>query len=185
VPGAAVHAYPRHPTNCLVEEESRDDDHVGSTVTPLTNGHYVVASPHWDSSIAANAGAVTWCDGTSGCTGTPSIDNSLVGEQPDDFIGSRRAWPLPNGHYAVINSAWDRGATADAGAVTPGFGWGPMAGVVTADNGVRGTAATRGEDLQFDYDPIYHQFIVGRPGDNMVTLFRWGGVYLPVVTRQS
>ena len=159
------------------------DDQVGTEVTALTNGHYVVASPFWNSSSAADAGAVTWCDGTSGCTGTPSIDNSLVGEQLDDMIGVRGASPLPNGHYAVINSCYDWGATADAGAVTPGFGWGSMTGAITADNSVRGAAAARGEDLQFDYDPVNHQFIVGRPGDNMVTLFRWAAVYLPAITR--
>ena len=48
----------------------------------LANGNYVVRSPYWDNGAAADAGAVTWGDGTSGVTGAVSAANSLVGSRP-------------------------------------------------------------------------------------------------------
>jgi hypothetical protein len=52
---------------------------VGSSVTALMNGNYVVLSPFWN----GNRGAVTWVSGTSGQTldssGIVSPQNSLVG----------------------------------------------------------------------------------------------------------
>ena len=61
---------------------STADDQVGNGgITVLTNGNFVVSSPSWDnpSPVAADAGAVTWCSATTGCNGTVSAANSLVG----------------------------------------------------------------------------------------------------------
>jgi hypothetical protein len=38
-------------------------DRVGLFAAPLSQGHYVVASPFWSNGAAAFAGAVTWRDG--------------------------------------------------------------------------------------------------------------------------
>ena len=60
----------------------------GTAVTALSNGNYVVASPHWSS----NKGAITWVNGSTGQTGnstnTISSGNSLVGSTTGDFVGA-------------------------------------------------------------------------------------------------
>ncbi|HET8942885.1 MAG TPA: hypothetical protein VFN13_12955, partial [Rudaea sp.] len=47
-------------------------DSVGSGVTALSNGNYVVASSGWSNGGASSAGAVTWGNGGTGLTGTVS-----------------------------------------------------------------------------------------------------------------
>ena len=64
--------------NSLVGSMANDD--VGSGgVTALADGNYVVCSPNWDNTVNANAGAATWCSGTTGVIGVISAANSLVG----------------------------------------------------------------------------------------------------------
>ncbi len=78
---------------------STANDFVGNNgVTVLTNGNYVVGTLFWDGA-AANVGAVTWCDKTSGCSGTVSSLNSLVGSTAGDGVGNVTA--LTNGNYVV------------------------------------------------------------------------------------
>jgi hypothetical protein len=80
------------------------EDNVGSGgVTALTNGNYVVSSPDWDNGGLADAGAVTWKDGTAGVTGTVSAANSLVGSSPGDQVGLHRVTALANGNYVVAS----------------------------------------------------------------------------------
>ena len=43
-------------------------DAVGSQITTLTNGNYVVRSPSWDNGAVADTGAVTWGNGAAGIT---------------------------------------------------------------------------------------------------------------------
>ena len=59
-------------------------DRVGSGVTALANGNYVVASPDW----SKTKGAATWVSGTVGLTGTVSVTNSLVGTTPEPLAVS-------------------------------------------------------------------------------------------------
>ena len=47
-------------------------------IAALTNGNYVVSSPHWDDGSTADVGAVTWGNGATGITGVVSPANSLV-----------------------------------------------------------------------------------------------------------
>ncbi len=54
-------------------------DVIGTSVTALANGNYIVTSTSWDDGATANAGAVTVCTGTAGCTGAVSRGNSLAG----------------------------------------------------------------------------------------------------------
>ena len=58
---------------------------VGGSVTVLSNGNYVVASPLWSN----QTGAVTWGSGTAGVKGTISASNSLVGSGGGDLVGAR------------------------------------------------------------------------------------------------
>jgi hypothetical protein len=170
---------------------STADDKVGSVrLTALTNGNYVVASPYWDNGAVVDAGAATWGAGTTGIVGEVSATNSLVGSTEGDSVGSD--WPgmraVSNGHYVLPSPYWDNGATVDAGAVTWGDGSGGTTGPITAENSVLGTAEDGGESMCWAYDDVNHQLVVGRPADNIVTLFRLLPVYtvfLPVILRNA
>lgn len=125
-------------TNSLVG--SHANDHVGSImgITPLTNGHYVVASYEWDNGAALDAGAVTWADGTAPLSGPISAANSLVGTGASDQVGGQVV-ALTNGHYVTKATGWNNGAVSDAGAVTWGNGWGGTVGAVSASNSLVGS----------------------------------------------
>ena len=165
---------------------STADDRVGDPypgVTALSNGNYVVRSPHWHNGALADAGAVTWGSGVSGVAGPVSAANSLVGSTADDLIGSRDVTALSDGNYVVRSP--DYGWT-DIGAVTWGNGTAGTAGPVTPANSVLGAAADGGNSLTFAYDYIHNQLVVGRPADNIVTLFKpFYSVFLPVVVKNG
>ncbi len=109
----------------------------GGSVTALTNGNYVVSSPFWNNGATANVGAVTFCNGTSGCTGAVSAFNSLVGSTTNSPVGDG-VTALTNGNYVVRSSQWD-GVTFDVGAVTWCSGVSGCVGAVTAANSLTGT----------------------------------------------
>ncbi|HEU4664115.1 MAG TPA: hypothetical protein VFS55_08805 [Dokdonella sp.] len=115
------------------------DDFVGSDVTPLTNGNYVVASFRWDNGRVTNAGAVTWGDGTHGSHGEVSAVNSLVGHAAHDDVGTVTA--LANGNYVVASPYWDNGNVVDAGAATWGDGSVAIHGTISPANSLVGRAA--------------------------------------------
>jgi len=77
------------------------DDQIGSDVTALTNGNFVVQSPVWDNQFTVNVGAVTWGNGTVGVKGFVSSANSLVGATANDLIGSGGVTALTNGNFVV------------------------------------------------------------------------------------
>ncbi len=232
-----------------------DDSIGGNTVMPLSNGDYVVLSPDWDlpaalngpnaGSTTPNAGAATHCSGETGCIGTVSDLNSLVGGSANDQIGRRgraldmnyivgselfddgglnnvgaMAWcktsnpcvgsvsaanamigtssddnigdevnlALPNGHYLFHSSAYAvptslagektgtksnlGGTPSRNGAVTIGNGSTGTFGSITEENSVIGTSSTGGSSMEFAYDPVFDQVVVGRPADSIVTLFQ-------------
>jgi hypothetical protein len=106
-------------------------DQVGSHgAVPLSNGNYVIESPHWDD----NRGAVTWADGATGVNGTPSDANSLVGSDPGDQVGQYNVIPLGNGNYVVQSPAWSGGR----GAITWGDGSMGVRGTVSDANSLVG-----------------------------------------------
>jgi hypothetical protein len=147
----------------------------------LSNGNYLISSRYWDNGGTVDAGAATWGNGTSGTTGPVSAANSLVGSTAGDQVGYYSdytpMYALSNGDYAVASAYWDNGAIADAGAVTWGNGTTGTAGPITADNSVLGTAAGGGSSMMWwgGYDSVNHQLVVGRPAENIVTLFRLTG----------
>jgi hypothetical protein len=117
-------------------------------VTALTNGNYVVSSPHWWApGYVYFAGAVTWGNGAGGTKGVVSASNSLVGSSANDQVGNKNwnydggVMTLTNGNYLVLNSVWDNGSVVDAGAVTWGNGTGGTVGVVSAANSLVGSTA--------------------------------------------
>jgi hypothetical protein len=126
-------------------------DHVGKTagigsgVTALTNGNYVVDSPYWGSVISdgTGPGAVTWGNGAIGTSGVVSASNSLVGTTVSnasgggDLVGSGGVKALTNGNYVVDSEEWN----GNEGAVTWGNGASGISGVVSATNSLVGSNA--------------------------------------------
>ena len=72
-------------TNSLVG--TNPSDKVGTFITPLSDGNYVVSSPFWNGGL----GAVTWGNGSRGTSGPVSAANSLVGSNPGDWVAQVRA----------------------------------------------------------------------------------------------
>jgi hypothetical protein len=179
-------------TNSLVGSTAYDA--VGYWTIALSNGNYVVTSPHWDNGSATDAGAVTWGDGAKGVSGVVSATNSLVGSYPDDYVGCLDANcinyslpPLGSSNYVVFSAKWRH----NTGAITPGMtcaGF-PTVGPITAANSVRGTAGNDSTGMNFAYDPVHQQLVVGRPLDNIVTLFALScttstyAIFLPVINK--
>jgi hypothetical protein len=165
---------------------SQTNDLLGNFgITPLSNGNYVVASPNWANGAAAQAGAATWGNGATGTSGAVTVANSLVGSQTNDQVGNR-ATALSNGNYVVASPNWANGAAASAGAVTWGDGAKGTTGVITINNSVLGGVAAGGNLLNFAYDYLNNQLVVGRPAENLVTFFILPSlvhVYLPLVRR--
>jgi len=180
-------------SNSLVGSSA--DDQVGMEslddygVTALTNGNYVVRNPQWDNGNIVDAGAVTLGDGTSGTTGVVSASNSLVGSQANDQVGYSTLNAFPDGNASMLSQDWNNGDIAYAGAVSLIAGYPCITvGPVSTANSVLGTAANFGYRMVSSYDAVNAQLIVGRPGDNRVTILRcqaghsyW--LHLPVVIK--
>ena len=128
-------------SNSLVGTTNGDFSSAG--VPALTNGHYVVRCPIWDGA-AANVGAVTWANGTTGATiGAISSTNSLIGSTLNDQVGSTGVMALTNGHYVVRSSFWNvPGGAFDVGAATWGNGTGGTVGAVSSTNSLVGSTTS-------------------------------------------
>jgi hypothetical protein len=161
---------------------SSNGDHIGDvgsgTVRTLIN-HFAIHSAARDNGAAADAGAITWIDGSVGAAGPVSEFNSLVGSTTNDRVGIGYALlglniavsVVAEDRYVVHSALWDNGGIVDAGAITIGALSMPAVGPITAANSVLGTAAGDGSRLQFRYDLARDRLVVGRPGSNIVTLF--------------
>jgi hypothetical protein len=111
-----------------------------SGVTVLSNGNYVVESPHWN----ANRGAATWGSGTAGVSGAISAINSLIGTNPADVVGyltevfdTSGVTALSNGNYVVASPNWN----GNLGAATWGSGTAGVTGIISASNSLVGSSA--------------------------------------------
>jgi Repeat of unknown function (DUF5650) len=118
---------------------SSEYDGVGTGVTVLTNGNFVVSSPDWSNGSAAEAGAVTWIDGNAGLNGVVSEGNSLVGTVAIDEVGGYAVTALANGNYVIASSDWNNGTLTHAGAVTWANGRTGLSGHISPDNSLVGT----------------------------------------------
>ncbi len=118
---------------------SLNADQIGSEdPIQLGNGHYVVISFTWN----VQRGSATWCNGTTGRTGTVSASNSLVGSSSLDRVSSGGVTVLTNGNYVVISPNWRNGTISMAGAVTWGNGATGTTGTVSAANSLVGSTAS-------------------------------------------
>lgn len=132
----------------------------------------MVRTKSWSNGGAAQAGAVIWGNGSGGTVGEVSAANALTGTQSGDSVGNAGITALPNGNYIVHSSAWNNDQTVDAGAVTYGAGSGGLVGTITAENSVRGAAPGGGGALSYAFDPMHETLVVGRPADNLVSIFK-------------
>jgi trimeric autotransporter adhesin len=138
--GAARTVGPVSAANSLIG--AVDGDYVGNRgVEVLANGNYLVLSAYWHNGAAANAGAITWGNGTTGRIGVVSATNSIVGSSADDYVGTN-VTTLQNGNFVASSSSWDNGTAADSGAVTWGNGaTGSIVGEVASTNSLVGSSA--------------------------------------------
>ncbi len=133
--------------NSLVGGFSYSGD-VGSSVTALSDGNYVVSSPGWnpDNQFAdAAMGAATWGDGSNGTIGVVSASNSLLGATGFDNVSVGGIKALTNGNYAVISPEWQDSVGDYVGAVTWCQAGGGTVGAVTSGNSLVGS--TNGDQL--------------------------------------
>ncbi|WP_369406699.1 YDG domain-containing protein, partial [Chromobacterium alticapitis] len=135
------------PFNSLVGLHANDQVGAGG-VTALSNGNYVVSSPYWTNGANANAGAVTWGDGSRSMVAAVSAGNSLVGSHANDYVGvevypnnsvNNGVTALTNGNYVVASPNWANGGVANAGAATWADGTRATAAAVSASNSLVGS----------------------------------------------
>jgi hypothetical protein len=132
---------------------STAEDRIGTSITQLTNGNYVVLSPHWSNTGAPDAGALTWQRGNLATGSVVSAANSFVGTHTGDFSRSFEnqqpaVVPLTNGNYVFSQPGWDSGSLVDVGAVTWARGTSAMTGTVSALSSLFGTSAYDGVGAQ-------------------------------------
>lgn len=148
-------------------------------VVALTNGNYLIQSPNWNTSTTlpniGSRGAVTWCNGATGCVGEVSAATSLIGSTPNDRVGTATA--LANGNYTVFVVDWDNPAIfANAGFALYGDGatgtFETPDAPANFDRTVIGTAAQGVTASQVRYDAVNNQMLVGRSNSNLVTVLR-------------
>ena len=137
--------------NSLVGSNLNDD--VGNEGSfPLSNGNYVVSSPHWN----GNRGAATWGNGTVGVRGTIDASNSLVGSNPNDYV-SPYITALSNGNYVVGNFHWNGGR----GAATWGDGTRGVTGTISEANSLVGTHPGDSVSFVVIYELTNGNYVVG------------------------
>ncbi len=128
------------------------NDNVGYSVTVLTNGNYVVASPYWGAAGGYDGkGAVTLVDGSNGhiavtgnTYGAVSALNSLVGSAIGEQVGSGTGGSngitaLPSGNYLIISPRWNGVNQLGYGAVTWANGLTGIQGSITSVNSLVGS----------------------------------------------
>lgn len=113
---------------------SKSSDSVGTSLTALLNGNYVVGSSGWLTASFVSVGASTWGNGATGTTGTVATSNSLTGSTNLDSISNFGITALANGNYVVNSPQWDNpiGPVSNVGAAT--FANGTSAFVASASN---------------------------------------------------
>ncbi len=165
-------------------------DKVGSdSVTPLPNGHYIVASSGWDGDGITNAGAITWCNGWGGSIGQVTPANSIVGTANNDRLGqgiTGSSSPVFADDMYVFSSAyWSGGVGNTRGMAGLADASSGISGFVSSANSVVGKLDLRGIDLSYAYDPRRRQLLVARPWESIVTILRMSRIHTLARTSTS
>jgi len=157
----------------------------GDTLSVLSNGNYVVASPYWNDGVREDVGAITWGYGAGGTVGAVSASNSFIGTQPSERLS--HVTSLTNGNYAIRSEVWNDVTHVQTGAITWADGTAGITGTATAANSLlaqvgRGffsvTALTNGNYVvasQFDNNDL-------APGRGAVTWMDGSGPASAVVS---
>jgi hypothetical protein len=89
---------------------------------------------------------VTRCSATTGCNGTVTAANSLVGATANDNVGNLGITALANGNYVVQSTAWDNPSplVSNVGAVTWCSGATGCAGAISTANSIIGSTTSDG-----------------------------------------
>ncbi len=132
----------------------------------LTNGNYVFSSPRWPGLPKPYGGAVTWAYGGHSTIGNIDPENSLVGAYVGDGLLSGGLLALEDGNYVMASLR----RQDERGLVILGNGNFPQVGTVQEFNSVTGVVPYDGPNMVLDYDVERSTLVVGRPGENMVTL---------------
>lgn len=147
-------------------------DWVGG-VTVLQDGNYLVVSPYWDRNGIVNAGAVTWCDGTSARAGQISNANSLTGQSENDLIGRDGVEAMKGGHYGFASRNWNTPEPDQTGAVTFGRSGGSTIGFIDSTNSVLGTGYSYVAAPSYGVSDSGAFLAAGRPRSNSVVVFSY------------
>jgi filamentous hemagglutinin family protein len=141
-------------SNSLIGSSSGDQ--VGLNILALTNGNYVVGSPHW----GGEKGAAILGNGTLGLTGTVSSANALVGNTSGDQVGLGLT-ALANGNYVIDSPHWG----GNKGASTFASGTLGLAGTISASNSLTGSSA--GDEVGLSATALSDgNYVVGSPDWN-------------------
>jgi hypothetical protein len=95
----------------------------------------------------------------------------LIGSSISDIVGNFASTVTADGNYMVRNTSWSNGAITNAGAISFGNAGTALTGFITECNSVLGTVAFGGSNLSFAYDTLYDHMIVGKPDENIVSIF--------------
>lgn len=172
------------PTNALMTSANslvgtRFDDSIGTRITALANGNYVVNSRDWSTATMTRAGASTWGNGFQpmagplGANSATGANNSLIGARTDDLLGDFiPATALPDGNY-FVTSPFVAGV-GFRGAISLGYAGGGLVGVINGRNSVLGGVETNGNfTARTDYDVATRTLLVGQGAQNRVILARF------------
>lgn len=115
----------------------KEGDGIGNSgVFALSDGNYIILSRLWDSQTVADAGAVTWMNGSGPASGQVTESNSLYGSFPQGLITLNNPVILKNGSYTFKTSAL-KVTDPDPGTVT--WGNGGQSGEISAINSLVGS----------------------------------------------
>lgn len=163
--GNATGLVPVSPLNSLVG--TRAGDQVGKTVTVLSDGNYVVASPDWSNGTYSAVGAVTYRLGDRASAGVVSAANSLVGSNPYDAVGKGGVVALRDGAYVVASPDWAYG-TSGNGAFTRIAPVVSDAGEITGADGTVSAANSLVSDKPNGTTPFAAPYVTALPDGNYV-----------------
>jgi len=140
------------------------DNYIGGAwrmVTALSDGSYVVTSEYQN-------GLVAWQSVDAGTSGTISPDHALTNTWNDVTVT-----PTDNANWILFSPHWttNQVTAPNRGAVTLVHGGHPVSGTVGASNSVVGGVANGAAQISFGYDASRDHLVVGRPAENLLTIF--------------
>jgi Repeat of unknown function (DUF5650) len=168
---------PVSPSNSLTGSGSGDHLGNGGNQLVLANGNYVVFDSEWSNGVSGSGyGAATWCRAGGSCTGPVSTARSFYGATQGDGVGNYGA-AFSDGNYVIASPFWTSGGTQVAGAMTLGNGRFRLKGTIQPWNSVMGTVTNGGDRMTLSYDVARHRLAVGRPAENIVSLFTMDQIF--------